>query len=135
MSDIQNVNCLYYMMYNTFTFDWFSNWVVIWYILFMLGIIPYNPSLILIICVCVIVPLLMKDIFNILYKNINLINNSKIMKITFMTLVEKIIPFLILGITNNIRISQDDVYFTLGIFIAYNLYLYMQNTNMLEVYK
>ena len=66
---VDNILCMYKKKLNYF--DWFSNWIFIWFILYILNIIPFNPSIALIINTTVVIILIIiciKDYKNVLTK-------------------------------------------------------------------
>lgn len=101
----------------------FSDWIFIWWILFYFKFTKYNPKFILIVS-------LIQNCFMFLYLFTQ--NTQKIVIISFfiIDLIIKIIP--IISIINT-KINKDDIYFTILLYLVYNLYLYIKNTNVIEI--
>lgn len=101
----------------------FSDWIFIWWILFYFKFTKYNPKFILIVS-------LIQNCFMFLYLFKQ--NTKKIVIISFfiIDLIIKIIP--IISIINT-KINKDDIYFTILLYLVYNLYLYIKNTNVIEI--
>lgn len=59
-------------------------------------------------------------------------NTKKIVIISFfiIDLIIKIIPIILII---NTKINKDDIYFTILLYLVYNLYLYIKNTNVIEI--
>jgi len=101
----------------------FSDWIFIWWILFYFKFTKYNPKFILIVS-------LIQNCFMFLYLFKQ--NTKKIVIISFfiIDLIIKIIPIILII---NTKINKDDIYFTILLYSAYNLYLYIKNTNVIEI--
>lgn len=127
---VDNILCMYNKKINYF--DWFSNWIFIWFILYMLQIIPFNPSIALIINTTVVIILIMICIKD--YKSIE-IDISKNTNHIIIFLYTKILPFIILYLYNDIKISYYDIIFYIILFIQYNVYLQISNCNMYMIYN
>jgi len=105
----------------------FSNWIFVWYLLFMVGLIKANPYLLLIIAYVVSLKLL-----HYLYKNnINLYN---LIKFNYVKFFSKIIPLLSLCILNLNKIDYYDVYFTLGFVISYLIFMRFMGLSFYDFY-
>lgn len=101
----------------------FSDWIFIWWILFYFKFTKYNPKFILIVS-------LIQNCFMFLYLFKQ--NTKKIVIISFfiIDLIIKIIPIILII---NTKINKDDIYFTILLYLVYNLYLYIKNTNVIEI--
>jgi len=100
----------------------FSNWILFWYILFILKIINYNPKFILIIAI-------IQNSLGLLYKLLyEPILNSFILAIII--LFTKIIPLYSIV---NTKIKNKDIYFAILLFIFYNFWIYINETNLYEI--
>jgi hypothetical protein len=129
---VDNILCMYKKKLNYF--DWFSNWIFIWFILYILNIIPFNPSIALIINTTVVIILIIiciKDYKNVLTK----INISKYINHIIIFIYTKILPFIILYTYNDIKISYYDIIFYIILFIQYIVYLQISNCNVFYVYN
>ena len=105
--------------------DKFTGWVFIWFILYKLGCISYNPILTLyiitIITILFTINLLIKKV------NIRIIVSYFIASILFM----KIIPILLL----KTEYSFEDILFAIFILAIYCIYLYIvKKTNIFDYY-
>ncbi len=102
----------------------FSYWIFLWFFLYLFKITKYNPKLLIII-------VSIFAIFNLfyLYKNTN--NKTIIYKYLFEIAINKFIPLLIIW---NTKISINDIYINLFIFILYLVYLFFKKTNFIKVY-
>tara|TARA_B110000503_G_scaffold143783_1_gene248542 strand:- start:6007 stop:6393 length:387 start_codon:yes stop_codon:yes gene_type:complete len=100
----------------------FSYWILFWYILFILKIINYNPKFILIIAI-------IQNSLGLLYKLLyEPILNSFILAIII--LFTKIIPLYSIV---NTKIKNKDIYFAILLFIFYNFWIYINETNLYEI--
>ena len=105
-----------------------SNWLVVWAILYIIGAIPYNPSFAVIAAIIIITVMVIR----LIYKNAPTYN---VIKFIFISIVMKVGPLLILHYRKDVRVLLQDVYFGITLFIVYNIYLYMNDTNIIDVYK
>jgi hypothetical protein len=104
----------------------FSYWLLIWYILYVFNIIDYNPTLLLIIVqVLIVVFLYIKFFYFEKITDTHLYIRIILFKFT---------PLYLLWFANKLYITKKDIYFTLGLFILYNLYLFVKHTHFFEVY-
>jgi hypothetical protein len=106
----------------------FSIWIFIWFILYVFKVIPYNPTLALYIVV-VFISISMVYFF---YKQIHY---SHIDRFIALGILQKFLPLLYLLYNNQLDISVNDIVFTIIVFITYNTYLLMNNSNIIEVYE
>jgi len=109
-------------------FDIYSNWVFVWFLLFILKIIKYNPFLLLvtayIITVC--------EITYLLYNKISY-NNLK--KFIIINVILKLIPIIILILIKKNNYNTNDIIFTIILTTIYYIYLLINNKNLEIVYK
>jgi hypothetical protein len=103
----------------------FSNWIFIWFILYLSNIIPYNPKLIILLGFVIIIGILY-------YLYINNAPTYNLFKFALLNLFMKAIPIVILY---NISIKFEDFYFSIGIFIIYLIWLDINDTNFFTIYK
>jgi len=101
----------------------FSDWIFFWWILFYLKFTKYNPKFILIIS-------LIQNCFMFLYLFSQ--NTKKIVILSFfiIDLIIKIIPLILII---NTKINKNDIYFTILLYLIYNIYLFIRNTNVIEI--
>lgn len=103
-----------------FTFI-FSYWILFWFILYYNKIIKFNPLFIL----------YLAFIHN-FYFAITTLKGLILYKYLFMIFIIKIIPIYL--IYNN-KIHIDDIIFSIILFLCYNLYLYINNTDINNIYN
>jgi hypothetical protein len=105
--------------------DKFTGWVFIWFILYKLGCISYNPILTLYIITFI-------TVFFTIYLLIKKVNR-KIIAIYFITSIffMKIIPILLL----KIEYSSNDIQFSIFLLAIYCIYLFIvKKTNIFDYY-
>lgn len=107
----------------------FSVWIFVWCILYFIGIIPYNPTCILLISTIIVFIFIIQYLW---YKNAIKYNMTKFL---LMNTMIKIVPILLLWWQNSLSISLSDVYFTILFFVIYNIYLQLNGTDMVLVYN
>ena len=105
----------------------FSYWLLIWYALYVFRYIDYNPTLLLLIIQAIMI------IF--LYVKFFYYNKRTSVYLFVRLFVMKFLPLYLLWFANDIRIIMKDLYFTLGLFLLYLMYLYINKTNIIEVYS
>jgi len=112
------------------TFDiLFSNWVFIWFLLFCFGLIKYNPFFIFILL------FIMCNSWILYAYYTNKLNNYNLNKILILNFLFKIMPILILILTKNYKINNDDIIFTIVLVLIYLVYLHINNLNVIDVYR
>lgn len=101
----------------------FSNWIIVWYILFIVNVTEYNPKFILIIA-------LLQNSIGLIYKLLfDYIHNAFILAIIIIFM--KLIPLYTIIHT---KIKIKDILFTIFLFILYNVWLYINRTNLYEIF-
>jgi len=103
----------------------FSNWVFIWFVLYLCKIIPYSPKLIILIGFVVVIGILF-HLFN------NNASKYNILKFATLNLFMKAIPLIILY---NDSIIYDDFIFSTFIFIIYLLWLEINDNSFFKIYN
>jgi hypothetical protein len=83
-------------------FEWFSNWILLWFLLYILGIVNINPSFGILVGIFVCTILVVICYKNISYKHIN---HLWIFGYT------KIIPLFILYMKNDVKITKESIFF------------------------
>lgn len=105
----------------------FSNWIFAWFILYLLRVIPFNPTVAFVI-----------SIFMIIFEIIMLIfygtNQYNITKFVIINVLSKFIPFLIMWYISDLHINLKDFYFGLSLFIFYLVYLYLNDETLISIY-
>jgi len=100
----------------------FSYWIFLWFILYLLKIVPYSPKFVIILG---IIENLFAFLFMIIY-NAPLYN---FIKFIIINIFIKVIPLLLVW---NDKIVKRDIYATIILFLIYLLWL---TYNHLEIYK
>jgi len=103
----------------------FSYWIFAWYMLFAAGITTYSPKVFLIISVSVNILIFLLMLY---YKN-SLIYISLFVAANF---IIKIIPLLLI---HHNTIKMRDYYAGAGLFIIYNIWLFVNGTSFIEIMK
>lgn len=112
------------------TFDiLFSNWIFIWFLLFCIGLIKYNPFFVFVIVFCIC----NSWIFYAYYTN--KLNNYNLYKILILNFLFKIMPIVILILTKNNNIRNKDLIFTIILVLIYLVYLHIKNLDVVDVYN
>jgi hypothetical protein len=105
----------------------FSNWIFVWFILYVLRVIPFNPTVAFVI-----------SIFMILFEIIMLLsygtNQYNITKFIIINVLLKFIPLLIMWYISDLHISLKDFNFGLSLFIFYLVYLYLNDETFTSIY-
>jgi len=99
----------------------FSNWIIVWFLFYYIGVVPYSPKFVLIIG---------------LFENIILLTMMIINKVRFLSLVQfswvifimKVLPLLLIW---NLSFNVHDIIFTL---IYFNIYLVWLRVNGQDFY-
>jgi hypothetical protein len=108
-------------------FDFFSFWIFLWFILFYIGIIRYNPLFFLISSAIIIYIFFLFLIFD---KNIN---NYNLTKYLIINSLFKLIPiYLIFDLS--ILFSFYDIFFGIILFIIYLFYMKILNKDLYSTY-
>jgi len=110
----------------------FSYWIVLWFILYLLKVTSYNPKFIFsvsllimsIIGICTSIYLQCYDLDE--QKKYNLI------RFEIITIIIKSIPFFYLL---NTQITQGDINVSIVVTMFYLMWLYINNTNVFDTYK
>ena len=107
----------------SFTY-FFSYWILVWYILYILRLIHYNPKLALTIA---LLENIIKAVAMVYYKN----NLDTILLFCSIVFIVKGIPLWTLRHTS----YKNQLGTTVGLFILYVLYLYMNGQNVYSLLK
>ncbi len=105
----------------------FSNWILIWFLLYYFNIISYNPLFVLIL----VYTLILIFIFYIYDK----INRYKLIKFIILNIICKLIPIYLLIRINKYYIKYDDIIFSIILFLIYFIVLYIFNKNIVNIYN
>jgi len=110
----------------------FSYWIVLWFILYLLNVIPYNPKFIF--CLSLLIILIVIICTNIYLQCYELDKQKKYNLIRFeiVTLIIKSIPLFFII---NTQITQSDIDVSIVIIMIYLIWLFVNNTNVFDTYK
>lgn len=103
-----------------------SNWSLVWYILYILGIIRISPKLMLCIAVCVATASLLYGVY------LKKASSNNIQAYLFLTFFTKLIPLYTI---RNDKIAANVVIATLIVLIVYLLYLDANGKTFLTIYN
>jgi hypothetical protein len=98
----------------------FSYWTFLWFILYLLRIIPYSPKF------AFIVEIIIVSIMAFIPMNL-----YKLTKFIIINIIIKGIP---LWIIRNSMITKTDVLFSIFIFLCYLLWLYVNDKTIVDIY-
>ena len=107
----------------------FSVWIFVWFVIFIIGLITYNPTFIILLAIIIVIISIYLGIY---YFGIDRYNITKFVVINIFM---KSIPISLLWYYKQLRIKYRDVIFTLILFIVYNMYLLLNGTNIIKVYS
>jgi len=100
----------------------FSIWILVWFILYCIGFVPYSPKFVLIIGL----------IHNFILLTIMIINHARFLttiQFFFIIFITKILPLLLL---RNVALKVDDVIFSLIYFNVYLVWLCMNGKDFYD---
>lgn len=105
-----------------------SFWIMIWVLLYLFGLIDYNPTLILIIAQIV----MLFSLYSMHFEGC-LHFDTALARFIYISL-SKFLPMYILWLHNDVVISERDMYFHIGMFLLYCIMIYLNNLNLIKVY-
>lgn len=103
----------------------FSYWIFLWFILYLLKLVPYNPKLIIILGIIEIT-------FSLIYVIVKKASLRKITKFLIINIIIKFIPLLLIY---KDPIEKKDIYATVILVLIYLLWMYINDVSIIEVYK
>ena len=103
----------------------FSYWIFIWFILYLLKLVPYNPKLIIILGIIEI-------LFTLIYL---ILKNASIRKITKFLIINIIIKFIPLLLIYKDPLMKKDIYATIIFVLIYLIWMYINDVNVIKVYQ
>ena len=103
----------------------FSYWIFLWFILYLLKLVPYNPKLIIILGIIEI-------LFTLIYL---IVKNASLRKITKFLIINIIIKFIPLLLIYKDQIEKKDIYATVILVLIYAIWMYINNVNVIKVYQ
>ena len=105
----------------------FSYWTFVWFILFYIGLIKYNPLFILIIGYIF-------TLFEFIYLIIKKSSKYNLIKFMIINIIIKFIPILLI-IKFPLRFNIDDIYVSIYLIFFYFIIMSIMNKNPYEYYK
>jgi hypothetical protein len=102
----------------------FSYWIFVWYILYILDVVSYNPKLALTIA---LIENIIKVVAMVWYKN----NLNTILLFCSINVMIKVLPLWTLRHSS----YKNQIQSTLGLFIIYVIYLYINDQNVVSILK
>ena len=105
----------------------FSYWIFIWFILYYIGLIKYNPIFILIIAYIL-------TLFEIIYLIKNNISKYNLIKFFIINVLIKLLPILLI-IKFPLRFKLDDIYISIYLILIYLILMSIINKNPYDYYK
>lgn len=106
----------------------FSYWMILWFILYYIGFIDYNPSFAFLFSQILMVLNFYVQFFQYGFEM------EKCAKEIVYIYVSKFLPLFLLWLRNDVQMRLKDIYFSIGLCLLYYLYLYVNNTDFIEVY-
>jgi hypothetical protein len=105
----------------------FSYWTFVWFILFYIGLIKYNPLFILIIGYIF-------TLFEFIYLIIKKSSKYNLIKFMIINIIIKLIPILLI-IKFPLRFDLKDIYISIYLIFFYIIIMSIMNKNPYEYYK
>jgi len=103
----------------------FSYWIFLWFILYLLKLVPYNPKIIIILGIIEI-------LFTLIYL---IVKNASIKEITKFLIINIIIKFIPLLLIYKDPIERKDIYATIILVLIYLIWMYINDVNVIKVYQ
>ena len=103
----------------------FSYWIFLWFILYLLKLVPYNPKLIIILGIIEI-------LFTLIYL---IVKNASLRKITKFIIINIIIKFIPLLLIYKDPLRKKDIYATVILVLIYLIWMYINDVNVIKVYQ
>ena len=103
----------------------FSYWIFIWYVLYQYKIVDYNPKFALFIAL----------IHNLIRLIIMIYFNNSMIHLLLFIVIQLCIKVYPLWSLRNVSSSSRDIYAMIGLFIIYNLWLWLNNENIVHLHK
>ena len=109
-------------------FNFFSYWVFLWFILYCFGVIEYNPTIGIFICLVIIFGL------TFVWFAENKITQHHLIEFIVSNIICKIIPLALLWIKQDLKVRTKDAFFVIGLYLIYQIYLHLKGTSFPGVY-
>jgi len=110
----------YYIMRLDFIF---SYWILIWFIAYVVKFTTFSPKFAFIIGIIENIGVLML----LIYKNASV---KSVLYFFMVVIITKLLPLYCM---RNDTIKHEDVIFTLALFVLYNAWLFINNTNFINI--
>lgn len=108
--------------------NYYSHWIIIWFLLFMTGIIKANPFLLLLIAFFV-------SLSFIYYLYTNNFINYNYYRLIFFIFLFKFFPLIIIIYYNLVSITENDIIATIALTMSYLIFLKLNNKNFIDIYS
>lgn len=108
--------------------NYYSHWILLWFFLFIIGIVKSNPFLLLLLAAIV-------SFSFIYYLYINNHINYNFYRLIFFILIFKLLPLLIIILFKLVSITEDDIIATITLTMIYLIFLKLNNKNCIDIYK
>ena len=108
--------------------NYYSHWIIIWFLLFISGIIKANPFLLLLIAFFV-------SISFIYYLYTNNFINYNYYRLIFFIFLFKFFPLVIIIYYKLVAITEYDIIITIALTMSYLIFLKLNNKNFIDIYS
>lgn len=108
--------------------NYYSHWIIIWFLLFITGIIKANPFLLLLIAFFV-------SLSFIYYLYTNNFINYNYYRLIFFIFLFKFFPLIIIIYYNLVSITENDIIATIALTMSYLIFLKLNNKNFIDIYS
>jgi hypothetical protein len=105
----------------------FSYWIFIWFILYYIGLIKYNPIFLLILAY-------IYALFEFIYLIIHKTSKYNLIKFFLINTLIKLLPILLI-IKFPLRFKLDDIYVSIYLILIYLILMSIMNKNPYDYYK
>jgi hypothetical protein len=102
----------------------FSYWIFSWYLLYITNIIEYSPKFVFLLGI-------IENIILLFFITQNGSTIETIIKFIVINIIIKIVPYYTI---RNDKIKDKDIFVSCLIFIIYNIWLYINNTTIVNIY-
>ena len=110
----------------------FSYWIVLWFILYLLNVTVYNPKFIFSVCLLLMSIIVICTSIYLQYYDLDEQKKYNLIRFEIITIIIKSIPFFYLL---NTQITQGDIDVSIVVTMLYLIWLYINNTNVFDTYK
>lgn len=110
----------------------FSYWIVLWFILYLLKITSYNPKFIFSVILLIMSIIGICTSIYLQYYDLDEKKKYNLIRFEIITIIIKSTPFFYLL---NTQITQGDIDVSIVVTMFYFIWLYINNTNVFETYE